>query len=147
MKRYVTSYIFLAGMVGAVQSQDASGGDAERLQGEWMLASVEVQGKALPAPVGKGGSIVFAKDGKLIMKDPGKPDRTGRYEIDAGTSPRQVNLLLSKDGKKGKAVQGIYEFDDDQLKMAFSADGPKGKRPDEFKENNVVIMHLKRQKS
>jgi uncharacterized protein (TIGR03067 family) len=94
--------------------------------------------------VGKGGSIIFTKDGKLTMKDPGKPDKVGSYRLDADKSPKQLDLIVSKDGA---AVQGIYELDDDQLKIGFSMDEPKGKRPAQFKGEKVVVMLLKRQKS
>jgi uncharacterized protein (TIGR03067 family) len=135
--------LVLAAMTGAALSVNATDTEDGMLQGEWDLASVEVQGKSLPAPVGKGGSIVFDKDGKLILKDPGKPDKIGKYKIDADKDPKQIDLIVSKDGE---AMQGIYEFDDEKLKMAFSAQGPKGKRPSEFKGENVLIVFWKRQK-
>jgi len=113
------------------------------LRGELDLASIEVQGKSLPAPVGKGGSIIFDKDGKLTLKDPGKPDKVGKYKIDAGKEPKQIDLIVSKDGE---AMQGIYELDGEKLKIAFSAEGSKGKRPGEFKGENILIVSWKRQK-
>ncbi len=147
MKRFVVSCILFAGMASAVLSQDASAGDAERLQGEWLLASVEIHGKTLPASAGKGGSIVFAKDGKVIMKDPGKPDKNGTYKIDAGKTPKQLDLILVKGGKDSEERKGIYELNDDELKIGFSRFGPKGNRPDGFKGDKIVILNLKRQKT
>jgi uncharacterized protein (TIGR03067 family) len=143
MKRYIFGFVVFAAMAGAVLSLNAADTDEEMLQGEWLLASIEVQGKSLPAPVGKGGSIVFDKDRKLTLKNPGKPDKIGKYKIGAGKGPKQIDLIVSKDGE---AMQGIYEFDDDKLKMAFSAEGPKGRRPSEFKGENVLIVSWKRQK-
>jgi uncharacterized protein (TIGR03067 family) len=143
MKRYVISYVLFVAIVGTVLCQDASRSDAERLQGEWILATVEIQGKTLPAPAGKGGSIVFAKDGMLIMRDPGKPDKEMKYRIDAAKNPRQIDLIELKDGKDGQVVQGIYEIEDDLLKLGFSADGSKGKRPGQLKGDKILIMHLK----
>jgi uncharacterized protein (TIGR03067 family) len=147
MKRYVISFIFLAGAAGAVLSQGASVGDAERLQGEWSLTSVEIHGKTLPASGGKGGSIVFAKDGKVILKDPGKLDKSGTYKIDSGKSPKQLDLILVKGGNDGEERRGIYELNDDELKIGFSKYGPKGNRPDGFKGDKIVILNLKRQKT
>lgn len=143
MKRYVFVFLVFAAMAGAALSANPTDTDEEMLQGEWFLASAEVQGKSLPAPVEKGGSIVLDKDGKLILKDPGKPDKIGKYKIDADKDPKQIDLILSKDGK---TMQGIYEFDDDKLKMAFSAEDPKGKRPSEFKGEKNLIVYWKRQK-
>jgi len=144
MMRYFLGFVVFAITAGAALSVNAADTDEELLQGEWDLASIEVQGKTLPAPVEKGGSIIFDKDGKLILKDPGKPDKIGKYKIDADKGPKQIDLTVSKDSE---AMQGIYELDDDKLKMAFSAEGPKGRRPSEFKGENVLIVYWKRQKS
>ncbi len=143
MKRYSLGFVILAAMAGAALRGNVADTDEQMLQGEWDLASIEVQGKSLPAPVGKGGSIIFDKDGKLTLKDPGKPDKVGNYKIDAGKDPKQIDLTLSKDGE---AMQGIYELDGEKLKMAFSAEGHKGKRPGEFKGENILIVVWKRQK-
>lgn len=138
MRRYVVGVIVIAGIAGAAEI------DGESLQGEWMLSAVEVQGTMYPAPVGRGGSIVFAKDGKLILKDPGKPDRIGKYTINAGNSPKQLNLIQDNEGE---ATLCIYEVEGDSLKFALSAEGIKGKRPSGFSGEKVLIVYLKRQKS
>ncbi|HEY7330569.1 MAG TPA: TIGR03067 domain-containing protein [Gemmataceae bacterium] len=144
MKRYVFGLFAFAAAAGAACSVNAADTDEEMLQGEWILSSIEIQGKTLPAPLGKGGSIIFAKDGKLVMKDPGKTDRNGTYKIDASKNPKQIDLTVSREGE---AVHGIYELDGEKLKMAFSSDGPKGHRPSDFKGENVMIVLWKRQKT
>lgn len=138
--RYICSFLMCAATIGAAPDE------GELLQGEWLLTAVEIQGKTLPAPAGKGGSIIFAKEGKLILKDPGKPDKTGTYKLNAEQSPMQLDLIVAKKGKESETMQGIYELDGDTLKMCFSAEGAKGKRPSEFKGEKVVLMHCKRQK-
>jgi len=144
MKRYFFGFLIFATMIVVSRSEAAADTDADMLQGEWELVSVEIQGKTLPALAGKGGSIVFAKDGKLIWKDPGKPERIGKYKIDASQAPKQIDLTTSKEGE---AIPGIYELDGDKLKMAFSAAGAKGKRPRAFQGEKVMIVLWKRPKS
>jgi uncharacterized protein (TIGR03067 family) len=144
MRQYIFGFLIFAATTGVALSEVVTDADEEMLQGEWLLASIEVRGKSLPAPVGKGGSILFAKDGKLMMKDPGKPDRHGTYKIDAGKSPKHIDLIVSK---KREAMQGIYEIDGEKLKMAFPSDGPKGKRTSDFKGENVLVVIWKRQKT
>src|SRR5579875_1186164 len=143
MKQCIFGFLIFTATAGTVLSEVVADMDEEMLQGEWELASIEVQGKTLPSPAGKGGSIVFAKDGKLIWKDPGKPEKIGTYKIDAGKQPKQIDLIASKDGA---TMRGIYELDSEKLQMAFSADGPKGKRPRDFKGDKVLIVIWKRQK-
>lgn len=143
MKRYLIGFVVSTAMASAALSNVVADSDEDELQGEWLLASIEVQGKTLPATAGKGGSIVFDKDGKVILKDPGKADKIGKYKINAGNEPKQIDLTGLKDGE---AMQGIYEFDGDKLKMAFSAQGAKGKRPRDYKGDKVLVTHWKRQK-
>lgn len=143
MKRSFFGFVVLAAMAGAALSEGDADNGEETLQGEWLLISIEVKGQKLPAPIGKGGSILFDKGGKLVLRDPGKPDRIGKYKIDAGNVPKQIDLTGFKDSK---AMVGIYELDGEKLKMALSTDGPQGKRPSEFKGDNVLIVHWKRQK-
>jgi uncharacterized protein (TIGR03067 family) len=130
---------------GAVKDDDKTTAEAKKLQGTWEIEALEIMGKKIDAPKGKGGSIVFSKDMKVTMKDPGKEDKPGTYKIDASKDPKHLDLIELKDGKEGKVTQLIYEVEGDKLKMGFSAEGPKGKRPTSFKGDKVAIMHLKRQ--
>ncbi len=147
MKRFLFGLLTAAAVGGAVLADDKTDAEAKKLEGAWDIVSVEVMGKKIDAPKGKGGSIIFAKDGKVIMKDPGKKDKFGTYKIDAGKSPKILDLIESKDGKAGEVTEGIYEVDGDNLRWGVSAEGPKGKRPSDFKGEKVVIVHWKRQKS
>lgn len=147
MKRYLFGFVVLAAVGGAVLADDKADAEAKKLEGTWDLKSIEVKGKKIDAPEGKGGSIVFAKDMKVVMKDPGQPDKPAKYTIDASKSPKHLDLIELKDGKEGDRIQVIYDVDGDKLKLGFPADGSKSKRPSEFKGDKVAIMHLKRQKS
>ncbi len=147
MKRFLFGLLAAAVVGGAVPADDKTDAEVKKLEGAWDIVFIEVMGKKIDAPKGKGGSIVFAKDGKVLMKDPGKKDKPGTYKIDAGKSPKTLDLIELKDGKAGEVTEVIYEVEDDTLKMGFSAEDPKGKRPSDFKGDKVVIVHLKRQKS
>lgn len=147
MKRFLLAFLMAAAVGGAGLADDKSDAEAKQLEGAWDIEAIEAMGKKIDAPKGKGGGIVFAKDGKVIMKDPGKKDSPGTYKIDVGKSPKMIDLIELKDGKAGDVMQAIYEVEGDKLKIGFSAEGPKGKRPSDFKGDKVLIMYLKRQKS
>ena len=154
MKRFVFGFAMMAALGsmvladdktekgGAVKDDDKTAAEAKKLEGTWEIETIVVKGKEIPAPKGKG-SIVFAKDMKVIMKDP-KGNKDGTFKIDVGKSPKTLDLIESKDGEK---MQVIYEIDGDKMKWGFSGDGPKGTRPTAFDGDGVIIMHLKRQKS
>jgi uncharacterized protein (TIGR03067 family) len=150
MKRYVMGLIVLAVVAGVVSADDKTEAEVKKLEGAWEIVALVLGSKRIEAPKsGNGGGFVFAKDMKLTLKDPGKPDKPGTYTIDAGANPKQIDLIESKEGngKPGEKLQGIYEIDGDSLKLALSAEGSKGKRPSTFQGENVMILHLKRQKS
>ncbi len=106
MKRGLFGFVVMAAMGGMVLAQERT--DAE-LEGVWDLEAIEIGGKKIDAPKGKGGSFTFTKDGKVLMKDPNKPDKHGKYKADAGTDPKQLDLIESKDGKDGQVMRFIYE--------------------------------------
>jgi uncharacterized protein (TIGR03067 family) len=148
MNRYVFGFVVMAIVGGAVLADEKSDAEVKKLEGTWDIDAIESMGKKIPAPAGKGGSIVFSKDMKVVMKDPKKADQPGTYTIDAGKTPKQLDLIEKKEGdKKGEVMQAIYHVDGDKLRMGFSAKGPKGERPKDFDGKETVIMHLKRQKS
>jgi len=146
VKWYNFAFFVFTAWAAAAPSAAAADADEEMLRGTWELESLEVQGKNLPTPAGTGGSIVFAKDRTLIWKDPGKPEKIGNYTIDAGKTPKQIDLIVSSKADS-KPIQGIYTLEGDKLTIAFSTEGPKGKRPSNFKGEKVMIVHWKRRKS
>jgi uncharacterized protein (TIGR03067 family) len=155
MKRFVFGFALMALVVGLAAADDKSekGGavkndknaaEAKKLEGTWEIVAFENKGEKKEAR--KGGSIVFAKDMKITMKDP-KGEKKGKYKIDVSKDPKTLDLIELKDGKEGEVMQMIYAVEGDAMKWGFSAEGPKGKRPTSFDGENVGVMHLKRQKS
>jgi uncharacterized protein (TIGR03067 family) len=150
MKRYVLAFVVVVAVGGMVSADDKTDAEVKNLEGDWEIEALEIKGKKIEVPKGKGGGgFVFAKDRKLTIKEPGKPDKPGTYKIDAAATPKQIDLIEAKNdsGKSGETMHGIYEVEGESLKLAFSADGPKGKRPNTFTGGNVMILHLKRKKS
>ena len=146
MKRYIFGFVVLSALGGVAFAEDKkANSEAKKLEGTWEVVFAEIMGKKIDAP--KGASIVFGKGMKVVMKDPGKLDQDGKYKIDASKSPKQLDLVFLNDGKHEQVMPAIYEVDGDTLRLGFSGEGPKGKRPTEFKGEKVLIMHLKRQKS
>jgi uncharacterized protein (TIGR03067 family) len=142
MKRCIVGFVMLAAVGGAVVAEDKADADVKKLQGEWNIEAIEIQGKKIDGK-GKAGGIVFAKDMKVIMKSPGQKDSPGTYKIDATKKPKHLDLI---EGEKKEVIETIYELDGDSLKMGLPTKGPKGKRPAGFDDKESVIMHLKRQK-
>jgi uncharacterized protein (TIGR03067 family) len=146
MKRSILAFAALTVLVATTAAADKADADLEKLQGSWNIASIEIDGKAIPAPEG-GGTFVFAKGKKLVMKEKGKADKEGTYKMSADKTPKQLDLVGPGKDKKTEVMETIYQIDGDTLKLAFSAKGPKGKRPTAFDSKTAIVMTLKRQKS
>ncbi|VTS02875.1 TIGR03067 domain-containing protein [Tuwongella immobilis] len=124
-----------------------------KLNGIWVLTSIEFQGKDVEHP--GNGKMEHHFDGtRLKINLDLRPmiSETLFYRIDPSTSPKMIDVGTTTDGFKTKTEmrEGIYEIKGDQLLWALHIkDGVNGlrERPTEFKtdaESNIIIYKLKR---
>lgn len=104
---------------GKPQSQSKI--DLRKLQGEWIVVSLEAKGKDFTEEFSKA-KVVIEKD-KMTMGS-GKDAMMADFSLDATTKPKQIDF------NGVVKVQGIYELDGDTLKICFAAAGKP--RPTEF---------------
>jgi uncharacterized protein (TIGR03067 family) len=124
-------------------ADDAPKGDKD-LDGEWQLESSLHSGKAPPADAPKPmlsihGSALTIKDGDKAYK--------ATLKIDAGKTPRTLDMTIEEGESKGKTALAIYEVKGDELRVC-NADSGKD-RPAEFsstEDNGNTLMVLKRVK-
>lgn len=143
MSKFVASFGAAALLLAAASAARAD----EKLQGEWVIVSVTVNGMSLPVDEVKDGTMTFKGD-KLIVtlgKD-AKPDES---TVSFGKSGDLLTVTVSeKDGKKHK---GIYKLEDDgkKLTMAFSdggAEPTKFEAPKPEKEGVENILFVLKKK-
>jgi uncharacterized protein (TIGR03067 family) len=144
MIRYTLGLLAITVLAGVVEAAEKADADLEKIQGSWKLTSLEIDGKTIPASEG-GGVFVFGKGNKLVRKQKDKADKEGTFKIDASKDPKELDLIGPK-GEEKETMRTIYQLDGDTLKLAFSAEGPKGGRPTAFDSKKAAIMILKRQK-
>jgi uncharacterized protein (TIGR03067 family) len=108
--------------------------DLARLSGTWLTVSLVNDGKTLvdektPAKPGPATKLVYEGTKWMIMVG----DKTvagGVFKIDAGKSPKEIDILDETGVKNDKTKLGIYELDGDTYKYCLA---PAGKpRPTEF---------------
>lgn len=139
MKRSFCPLVLVAFAVGILPfASGADQGDQKKLQGTWKMTAAWAGGTKVDIPKGADAYYVFAGD-KLTMKATGEVDKNGTFKVDPIKRPSQIDLIAEK-GKEKETMQGIYKLDGDTLTVAYSAMGPKGKRPAVFEGKDVMVM-------
>lgn len=127
------------------KKDDAAKGDLKKLQGTWMLVSMEIDGKTAPAEQTKHvKSVVEGNKVTVSFKDEVKAAAT--FTVDASKKPKAMDATAIMGPNKGKTSLAIYDIDGDTFKIC-SSEGKK--RPTEFaaKEGSgISLMVWKRAK-
>lgn len=131
MKRWPFLLLVLAFVAGAEgPNEDAAAKDLKRIEGDWAVVSMEVDGTKIPDEDAmayfrsvKGDRYTMSRYRKVVGK--------GTIELDATTKLRAIDALPDGASGKGKSVLGIYEFDGNKLKLCFARPGTA--RPTEFR--------------
>jgi uncharacterized protein (TIGR03067 family) len=123
---------------------DPSMDDLDHLQGKWKVVSQTVDGKP-----GKIGSIWTITGNKITYANSAVHSL---IKLDAAKKPKQFEFdtATKNPDKAEKALQGIYEFDDDTVKFCVALPGKD--RPKTFDSTEksgqvtTVIRRLKMKK-
>jgi uncharacterized protein (TIGR03067 family) len=116
--------------------------DLDRLQGKWVAVSGHARKQAMPAEQLAMLSITF--DGERVtLTQPGNPPQSnsGTFKINANSVPKQITFV-APDPKK-ETLPGIYEFDGEQLKLAFVDEDysrPTNFDPDDRADHMTLVL-------
>jgi uncharacterized protein (TIGR03067 family) len=105
--------------------------DPERIQGAWDIELAEHNGR----PFSKA---IWSFDGEK-MTSRSRPEDAGSswgYRLDPAQSPKHFDLT---DTTGRSQYPGIYEFDGEKLKIAYTLGG---ERPTEFKSSERVYLNV-----
>ncbi len=112
-------------------SKDDSTAEMAKLEGNWKLIRSESNGNLHPVGARKAG--LFIEDGKIFWTTDGKErgGQKGELTIDPSTSPKSIEVEVTRGGNIGKKLLGIYEIKGNKLTICWSE--PDGeKRPRKF---------------
>ncbi len=127
--------------------------DLKKLEGTWIVASREANGKDAPSEQSKG-TVLFKADKVSLCGPDGEVIGEATITIDPTRKPKHIDLTITKgtgDFKKyeGKKSLGIYELDGDTLKACWTLYGAERERPDAFAtkpDSGLLLVHYKREK-
>ncbi len=118
--------------------------DLERLQGEWVMAGLEIREELLPAKKLTGTTLVIKKDKyTTIVK---KKEFPTTFTLDPKQDPKHIDMMIPDEAGTPHLSKGIYKIDGDQLVICRSQ-APGGERPRNFVSsltNDVFVVTWER---
>jgi uncharacterized protein (TIGR03067 family) len=118
--------VVAAGLLVAASPQQDTKKDSDKVQGTWILQSIQVNGET--SPNGKGNKMVVTGEKFAISGDMG--DMKGTLKLDSTKKPKEVEMNFTEGGLNGKSL-GVYSIEGDELKLSMGAPD-SGERPKEL---------------
>lgn len=136
----VAAFLLLAGGPAA----DAPKKDLAKMQGEWVISALEVNGADVP-PDRLAGTVLTVKDDlyTVVFKD-----TTVRCQItlDPAKDPREIDMLFLDGANKDRTQKGIFRFKDEGFQLVRGL-APEQNRPRDFAtwpESNYFMVTWKK---
>lgn len=103
--------------------------ELEQWTGYWQVATLEIDGEALPEGAFAGASITVTSEGSFATRSMGG-EYTGRFEVNPHTQPKSLALHFETGPEAGNTNYGIYELTGDQCRLCLRMSG--GAAPQDF---------------
>ena len=102
--------------------------DLQKLQGEWNIVFLEVDGIA-PAPNTFAGAKITIEGDRFTTLGMGGIFE-GNLAVNSASSPKSLRMAFTAGPEKGNTNHGIYELEGDRLRLCLCVTG--GAAPTEF---------------
>ena len=121
---FVSAVVFLA-----AEPADEAKKDLVKLQGDWVMASLEVDGKQVPADKLEGTVLTIKGDKYIVKVKDMKHEVT--ITLDAKQKPKHIDMAFPDGPNAPKIGKGIYKIENDTFVLC-RAQATDGERPAQF---------------
>jgi uncharacterized protein (TIGR03067 family) len=113
----------------AALQADAAKKELDKLQGTWLMAALDINGKTTPTDQFEGTTLTVKGD-RYIVK---VKDKTFEMlmAIDPTKTPKTIDMSYKEGPKQGQVHKGIYELEGDTFKICRGLN-PEHERPIDF---------------
>ena len=124
LKRFVIAAVVLLAGSGCANADSQA--ELQKFQGDWVMVSAEMDGKAVGDADVQSSRITFAGD-KVEMIAPHQHNGTIKASIsriDVTATPMQMHWVRSEGPNAGTTMMAVYEFEGpDQYRISFDPAG------------------------
>jgi uncharacterized protein (TIGR03067 family) len=128
MRRIALAVMGVGLVAGADEPKRDAGDDRGRLQGSWTMASVVLDGMAVPKEYARTGRLEVDGDRYAVTLG---VTIASTFRLDATKEPRQIDFTFTDGPQKGQTVRGIYEIVGETYRLCRGL-RPEVERPREF---------------
>ena len=141
----MSAMLMLVALLLPAADKDAKS-DLDKLQGTWVMASLEVEGKQVAENKIKGTTLTIKGDKYIVKVKDSAHEVT--LKLDPKQKPKAVDMYFPDGPELPKLAKGIYELDGDTLRIC-RAQAAGGERPQQFftdTNTGLFIVTWKRQR-
>jgi len=128
MKRALLSMLSLIFLMAA-KPADLAKKDLDKLQGEWTMSALEVEGKQVPPEKIEGTTLTIKGDKYIVTVKDKKHEVT--ITLDPSKEPKSIDMSFPDGPNAPKVGRGIYKLEGDTF-ILCRAQATEGERPTEF---------------
>ena len=125
----ITLFTFVVGLLPSGSREELAKKDLDKLQGTYIMAALEVDGKLVGEKRLEGTTLTIKGD-KYIVKTKNVTTETV-LRLDPTKDPKEVDMVFVEGANKDKAGKGIYKIEGDTFKLCRALELDKD-RPREF---------------